>query len=175
MENISNFGNFVSKKSNRRVMNLKEDTSWYRFFATNLIWLTMWWLPILLQSYLVPLIFHPQRLGSIPWHPPYWITVSSVETFLTYLGIFVSFVYGATIMTLDFCERRDLRLSARRSVWALLGYLVSYFIYAPVSYVLTPILTHIPYGILIIGNLIRSIVGFYIARMGLQSVVEEVC
>lgn len=158
-----------------KAIELKENVNWARKISANLLWLAMFIWPFVSKYFITPLVFHPQRLGGVPWSPPMGITLSLTETVITYLGIFIAFVYSATVYSLDFCGQRNLELNSKRSIWAIGGYIFARLISDPLSMLVAPFVNIVPYGGELTGHLVRSYIGFYFGRMGLQSVVEELC
>lgn len=154
---------------------LDEQTNWVRYFASNTLWIVMFILPIINRYFITPLVFHPQRLGGVPWTPPNSILITLVETIIDYFFIIVIFIFSSTVYSLDFCGKRDITLSSKRTIWAVMGYLISKIISYPLSMLMTPITSIIPFGDELATQFIRSYIGMYFASMGFESVVEELC
>ena len=141
--------------------------------------LTIWWLPMITRFYLIPQIFHPQNFGSMPWEAPSTLVTNIVYYGIVYLGIIISFIYSSELNSLNVCGKRNLFLSIKRSIWSVIGYILSSLLSLGSGAMLGPVYKLValffPFARVITDHLIVALGTTFFTSLGMDSVMEEVC
>lgn len=126
----------------------------------------------------VPYIFHPDRLGGMPWSEPSWIWLAFVTAVVNIITLMFLGTISGLMTTKKKCGKVDLFKSFHRSLWIVMGYFIGNtvlfmapFIKAP----LLPFMVMIPYGGWIVHGILVAISILFFGATGNAILRNEVC
>ena len=122
--------------------------------------------PLVNSLVIVPFIFHPDRWGTIPWHPPNWIFLGLVTFILNITALMILGTISGMMTTRNKCNKISVLQSVRRSMWLITGWLVGNLVLTVLPFLKAPLLAvglWMPYA----GWLIHGImVAFFVLLFG---------
>jgi hypothetical protein len=134
--------------------------------------------PFVTEKIIVPFLFEPGRLGSIPWTDPSAFYLGSVG-FLVKVAILVFFgVISNTMGSLRQCKKWRFAASLKRSLWILVGWLGGTTLLTILPFIKMPLLAvffWLPYADWFVHGFVVSIFVFISAIIGRGMTIRDVC
>jgi hypothetical protein len=134
--------------------------------------------PLITKSVWMPYIYHPNRWGGIPWVEPNWLLMGIITFVLNAMMLSVIGTISGMMSTKGECDRYDVYLSVRRSVWMIMGYVIGNIMLFIVPYIKAPILPFfmwMPYAGWIVHGMLVGVVILLFGAMGNAILRKEVC
>ena len=134
--------------------------------------------PILTKTFTYPYIMHPYRWGGLPWEEPGIFAQGAVTKMLNFGTIMTLAAISNMMNSVKTCHKVDLWLSYRRSIFALIGYIVGQLVAYFVPMVKAPIvgfLTWLPYAGYIADGLITFPFILFFGSMGTAKIRSDIC
>ena len=126
----------------------------------------------------LPFIYHPNRWGGIPWQPPGWFELAVVTFIANITLILLLGTLGGIMSTKQKCNKYDVYLSLKRSLWKLIGYMVGSGVLAVMSSLKGPALvwlSWLPYANWLVHGTMVALPIFILGAMGPSVLRDEVC
>jgi hypothetical protein len=126
----------------------------------------------------IPFIYHPYRWGGIPWQAPGWLELAVVTFTANVSLILLLSVLGGIMSTKQKCNKYDVRLSLKRSIWKLLGYFIGSTVLAVASSLKGPALvwlSWLPYSNWIVHGVMVAIPILLLGALGTNILRADVC
>ncbi len=134
-------------------------------------------IPLISDKLIVPFVFHPLSWGGIPWSEP-GISASILTTLTNILMLTSLSTISGLMTTSRKCDKRDLILSIKRSLWVLVGYFIGNMVAFFLPIIKAPILLAtmwLPYaGYLAHGTLVSFFIMLF-GAMGNAKLRSDIC
>jgi hypothetical protein len=101
--------------------------------------------PLFNHLVVMPYLYHPTRWGGIPWYEPSAMMSGFMHMLLNIIVLSLIGTFSSMMSTLGACNKSNLTISLKRSIWLVLGYLVGTSVISIMPFLKAPMLS--------IGNL----------------------
>ena len=135
-------------------------------------------IPLLNKLVTVPFLFHPYRWGGVPWKAPGDITVMLATFIMNILMLSILATISGMMSTEKECRKHDVWLSFKRSMWAILGYIVGNIVVFLMPLLTAPLLAMfvwLPYAGIIVPSMMVSIFIMLFGAIGNTVLRSNVC
>lgn len=135
-------------------------------------------IPLINHVITVPYIFHPLRWGGIPWSEPNGLVIGIVTKLLNILMLMIAGTISGIMSTKRKCDRMDVYMAIKRSMWLILGYTIGNMVLAVAPFIKVPVLMFtiwLPYAGWIAHGLCVSAFVLLFGAMGNMKLRGEVC
>lgn len=134
--------------------------------------------PFITDKMIIPYLFEPGRLGTIPWTEPSSLYTGFIS-FMIKLAVLVTLgTVSNTMGTLRQCKKTRLSASIKRSSWIVLGWIAGTTIITILPFIKIPLLAlffWLPYSDWFVHGFLVSIFVFISAVIGRGMTIRDVC
>lgn len=126
----------------------------------------------------IPFIYHPYRWGGVPWKPPGWFQLALVTFIANITLILLLGTLGGIMSTKQKCDKYDIWLSLKRSVWKLIGYFIGSAVLGVASSLKGPLLvwlSWLPYANWLVHGTMVALPILFLGALGTSILRDEVC
>jgi hypothetical protein len=126
----------------------------------------------------IPFIYHPYRWGGVPWKAPGWLQLAIVTFIANVTLLLLISTLGGIMSTKQACDKYDVWLSLKRSIWKLLGYFIGSAVLSVASSIKGPFLVWLswmPYANWIVHGALVAIPILFLGAMGTNLLRTDVC
>lgn len=103
--------------------------------------ITSIFVPLGVDSYIVPYVFHPYRWGGVPWTPPSAFSLFFVSNLFIFLILSLIGTLSGVMASLRTCNKYNLQQAISNSIFIIIGYIVGNTILFVLPVIKGPILT----------------------------------
>lgn len=134
-------------------------------------------LPLFNYLVVLPFIFYPPRWG-IPWYTPNGFVISFIGLLVLLMELVLVGTLSGVMNTVRKCNRYDIKLSMKRSLWIIMGYILGNIILFTMPFLKTPFLVPaigLPYAGWLVHGLLTAIPVMLFGATGVTRLLGEVC
>lgn len=134
-------------------------------------------LPLLNYTYVLPYIFYPPRWG-IPWSPPGSLIMGTISLLVIITELVILGTVSGIMNTSKSCNKIDVKLSVKRSLWIIIGYLVGNLLLVTMPFLKAPLLIMtmgLPYAGWLVHGIMTAIPIMFFGAMGIERLLGDVC
>ena len=135
-------------------------------------------IPLFTKLVTVPYFYHPHHWGGIPWEEPGGIGLNIVSFIFNVLTLAILATVSGMMTTERECRKYKVWKSMKRSIWAILGYIIGNIVIFMLPVVKAPLLAifaWLPYaGYLVHGMMVSAFVMLF-GALGNQVLRMQVC
>lgn len=134
-------------------------------------------LPLINYSYVLPYIFYPTRWG-IPWSPPGSLMAGLIGLVIITVELMIVGSISGIMNTVKSCNKIDVKMSVKRSMWIILGYMLGNVLLFTMPFLKAPLLIMtigLPYAGWIAHGIMTAIPVMLFGAMGIDRLLGDVC